>query len=237
MDSSLEPRRLTKPDIIPAVWGLLVPSDYPGQNPGVILLTGSSGWKPAYVETAICLGQAGFTTLVVDYLSETGYESPLKFRRRHWPYWQAVVRNAVALLQADPSVDGSRLALVGYSLGAFLAVSLACSLPEVKAVVDFFGGGSSDDKVLNAQSTGFPPLLILHGDSDRVVPVRHAHSLHDAVVRNGGQVEMQIYHGAGHGFNAPWSQNFSADKASDSYLRMVSFLEKNLKAVDVSTIR
>ena len=225
----MNPVCLSKPDIIPAVWGVLEPSDYPAPGPGVILLTGSSGWKPAYPEIARSLSHSGFTALAVDYLAETGYESGIEFRRRHWPFWQAIVRNSVALLQSDPSVDGNRLALVGYSLGAFLAVSLACTLPEVKAVVDFFGGGSSDDKILAAQTRDFPPLLILHGDTDRVVPVRHAHCLHDAVVRNGGQVEMQIYHGAGHGFNAPWSQNFSAEKASDSYLRMVSFLEKNLK--------
>jgi dienelactone hydrolase len=50
---------------------------------------------------------------------------------------------------------------VGYSRGAFLAVSVASSIPKVAAVVDFYGGGpagSGDEK-----DWRFPPLLILHG--------------------------------------------------------------------------
>jgi dienelactone hydrolase len=228
MDASPEPRCLSKPQTIPGVWGMLEPSDYPAPNPGVILLTGSSGWKPAYAETARSLCHSGFTALAVDYLHDTSYESSLESRTKQWPVWQATVRNAVSLLQSDPSVSGGGIALVGYSLGAFLAVSLAASVPGVRAVVDFYGGGSNDDKTLADQVRGFPPLLILHGDSDRIVPVRHAHRLHDAVVTGGGIAEMHIYRGAGHGFNAPWSLNFSADLSTDSYCRMVAFLENTM---------
>jgi carboxymethylenebutenolidase len=229
MESSFQPELLTNTETIPAVWGVLKPSDFPGSNPGVLILHGASGWKDTYAEIAESLSHSGFTTLAVDYLHETGYENSPAHIKENWSNWQGIIRNAVTYLLAQPSVAGSPIGLVGYSLGAFLSISLASSLPNVKAVVDFFGGGSNDMNTLQEQSRNFPPLLILHGKSDKVVPVIQAYRLQEAVVKQGGQVEMHIYPGADQGFNAPWSPHFSADASTDSYLRMVTFLEKYLK--------
>lgn len=47
---------------------------------------------------------------------------------------------------------------------------------------------------------GDPPLLVVHGEEDRVVPVEQARLLHEAVRSAGGDSTLVIVRNAGHGF-------------------------------------
>lgn len=223
-----QPTQLSDPGVTPPLRGILKIPHYSATYPGVVLLTGSSGWQAAYADIAASLAESGFVALAVDYLAETGVNPSPENRLQHWSIWQAIVGNAVSYLQANPSVTTRPIGLVGYSLGAFLAVSVASKLPQVKAVVDFFGGGGRGMESLDEEVRNIPPLLILHGEADSIVPVSLAYSLRDAVIAQGGEVEMHVYPGAQHGFNAPWSPWFSALEASDSLTRMIDFLGRRL---------
>ena len=136
------------------------------------------------------------------------------------------MRHATEFLQRTPAVGGRPVALVGYSAGAFLAVSLAASIPAVKAVVDCFGGGGAGSEPLDKEVAGLPPLLIIHGEADDVVPVARARELHDAVVKHGGKVEMRLYPGAGHGFVAPGAPGYSPERSKEVFGLMVTFLHR-----------
>jgi acetyl esterase/lipase len=43
-----------------------------------------------------------------------------------------------------------------------------------------------------------PPVLLIHGDADRTVPVEQAIEFHAALQRVGGQSELKVYPGRGH---------------------------------------
>ena len=47
------------------------------------------------------------------------------------------------------------------------------------------------------------PVLILHGDEDKEVPVSHAHILAEAIGKAGGRYELKIFKNAGHGLRSP----------------------------------
>src|SRR5262249_33578051 len=162
--------RLTGSEVPPAVWGVMELPGAPGPHPAVLLLPGSFGWRPDYGRFARTFADFGFVALAIDYYAETGRGASPEEERSNWPMWQATVRNAVAYLNTLPAVSGQPIGLVGYSRGAFLAISVAPSMPSVKAVVDFYGGGSDDDPPED-QISRFPPLLILHGEADSEVPV------------------------------------------------------------------
>jgi dienelactone hydrolase len=219
---------LSKPDIVPAVHGVLEKQQIPGTHPAVIILYGSSGWRPQYISLAKELADSGFVALVLDYYAETGRDTGQTDIVSKWPQWQAMIRSAVTFLQEDSSSYKHPVGIIGYSLGSFLAVSTASSIPEVRAVVDFFGGGNSEKDTLESEVRNFPPLLILHGEEDKVVPVSRAFSLRDAVITQGGDVEMKIYPNEQHGFNATWSPYYSESAAFDSFQRTVDFLRRRL---------
>lgn len=222
------PHRLTEPGIAPAVWGVLEIPSSPGPHPGVILLPGASGWHRDHARFARTFADSGFVALAIDYAAETGRASTPDEAIRNWATWQATVRNAVTFLKATPAVAGRPIGLVGYSRGAFLAISMADSAPAIGAIVDFYGAGSDDDPPSDHISH-FPPLLILHGDADREVPVALAYRLYDRIRAHGGEVEMHLYPGAGHGFNAPWAPSYSESAATDAWQRTIAFLRRQLK--------
>ncbi|MGD8698195.1 MAG: dienelactone hydrolase family protein [Gemmatimonadales bacterium] len=224
-----DPERLSDPEVSPAVWGVLGMPDAPGPHAGLILLPGAAGWRPIYAEIARIFADSGFVVLALDYHAETGTAAVgSEDKLRKWPQWRATVRNAVDYVRSLPSVSGRRVGLVGYSRGAFLAVSVAGSDPSVGAVVDYFGGGGGGTESVEQEARGFPPLLILHGDADSIVPVRFAYQLRDAVVAAGGEVELQVYPGADHAFNAPFAPTYREEDAADAFARTIEFLRRRL---------
>jgi len=223
-----EPKLLSGPGVSPGVWGVLETPRLPGPHPGVVILHGSSGWRPAYAQYARALADSGYVALAINYFAETGRDTAWGQSSRMWLDWQAAIGSAAEYLRALPSVSKDHLGLVGFSRGAFLAVSVASSIPAVRAVVDFFGGINTSTNSLENQVRNFPPLLILHGDADTIVPVRFAYFLMEAVRTNGGEVEMHVYSGAHHAFNATFGPTYNDSAASDSFRRTIEFLRRRL---------
>ena len=225
-------------ELAPGVWGVLEVPGGKGQYAGVVLLHGSYGWHPALVDFASSLSDLGFVVLAIDYYAEEGRTaSGSSEKLDDWPAYQAAVRNAVAYLQSLPSVAGQPIGLVGFSRGAFLAVSVASSTSGVRAVVDFYGGGGRGLVSLEEEVQDLPPVLILHGVADSIVPVRLAYELRDAVVSSGGEAEMYAYPGAGHNFNVPHSEAYSADAANDAHRRTIEFLRRQLSSSQDPPVR
>jgi dipeptidyl aminopeptidase/acylaminoacyl peptidase len=65
------------------------------------------------------------------------------------------------------------------------------------------------------------PLLILHGELDAVVPVQQSQILAERVLAAGGDVELHVYPGEGHGFRERANQ-------LDEYDRIERFLAGHL---------
>ena len=65
------------------------------------------------------------------------------------------------------------------------------------------------------------PLLVFHGTDDPVVPMAHSVALADRIRRGGGDVELVLYEGEGHGFRDPVNQR-------DEYSRTERFLSRFL---------
>ena len=53
---------------------------------------------------------------------------------------------------------------------------------------------------LSYVAAGAPPFLIVHGRSDRAVPMQQSELLHDALARCGADVSLHLVDGLGHGF-------------------------------------
>jgi carboxymethylenebutenolidase len=171
----------------------------PGRFPAVIALHGSGGIREGWVERpASLMAGRGYSVFVVHYFERTGTVwADHGTTRQNFSEWMRTVGDAITFASQQPSVDGSRIGLLGFSLGAYLALSVASVEPRVKAVVEFFGG-------LPEELHGFthmPPVLILHGEQDRVVPVSEATRLQQLLERAGTPYEIRLYPSAGHGFN------------------------------------
>lgn len=233
-----EPAKQLPSQLAPGVWGVLESPRGKGPHPGVVLLHGARGWYPEIVDLASGLSDHGFVALAIDYYAETDQTPSGSLEKLEaWPGYQAAVRNAVKYVQSLPAVSGEPVGLVGFSRGAFLAVSVASSTPGVGAVVDFYGGGGGGPASLEEDVQGLPPTLILHGDADTVVPVSFAYALRDALAGANGEFELHVYAGAGHSFNAPSLSTYSAEAADDAHRRTIEFLREQLVSGREKSVR
>ena len=186
--------------------------------PAVIALHGAGGDATGSGKFAALLAEQGFAVFVLHYFDRTGTEYADKPTiLRNFPVWMKTLWETVSFVEKQPSVDRERIALLGFSLGAYLSLANSSIDGRVKAVVEFFGGLPREMKLFMRRLC---PTLILHGDADPTVPVAEAYNLQRLLEEKGIPYEMKIYPGAGHGFeNEVWR---------DAGLRTLSFLQKEL---------
>jgi carboxymethylenebutenolidase len=198
-----------------------VPESGQQRYPAVIGLHGSAGGHASMAEPASMLASRGFVVYVLHYFDRTGTTGVADKQTaiRNFPLWGKTVWDAISHTVRQPEVDSTRVGLLGFSLGAYLALSVAAVDSRVKAVVEFFGGFP---KEMNFLMRRLCPTLILHGDQDLTVPVAEAYHLQKLLEKKSVPYEMQIYAGAGHGF--------TGEVWDDARRRTLSFLQRYLPA-------
>ena len=189
--------------------------------PVVIALYGSGGGVAGMDKAASLLAEQGFAVYVLHYFDRTETQFADKQTIfRNFPVWMKTLWDAISFVEKQAGVDRDRIALLGFSLGAYLSLSNAAIDKRIKAVVEFFGGLP---KEMNFFMRRLCPVLILHGDADPHVPVEEAYHLQRVLEKKGIPYEMKIYPGAGHGFeNEVWR---------DAGLRTLRFLQKHLGGI------
>ena len=202
-----------------------LPSGSSRRFPAVIGLHGSGGGHFSMAEPASLLASQGFAVYVVHYFERTGTISVdgLATIARHYPAWMKTLWDAISFVSSQPQVDPERVGLLGFSLGAYLAVSMAAIDPRIQAVVEFFGGLPKEMKLFMRRLC---PMLILHGEDDKTVPVSEAYHLQQVLEKKNLPYEIHIYPGVGHGF--------SGEVWRDAGLRTLAFLNKYLAKINAT---
>jgi carboxymethylenebutenolidase len=196
-----------------------LPEDNGRRLPAVIGLHGSAGGHVSMSDPAVMLAAGGFAVYVLHYFDRTGTTTVADKQTaiRNFPLWGKTVWDAISHIERQLQVDPQRIGLLGFSLGAYLALSVAAVDSRVKAVVEFFGGMPKEMEFFMRRLC---PTLILHGDADRTVPVEEARHLQQILEKKSIPHETQIYAGAGHGFTGEVWQ--------DARRRTLAFLQKYL---------
>jgi dienelactone hydrolase len=198
-----------------------LPSANGQRFPAVIGLHGSGGGHASMADPASLLAEQGFTVYVLHYFDRTGTTEidGLQTIFCHFPTWVKTLWDAVSFVARHPQVDPERIGLLGFSLGAYLALSASAIDSRIHAVVEFYGGMPKEMRFFTRRLC---PVLILHGEEDKTVPVEEAYHLQRILEKKQIAYEMQIYPGVGHGF--------SGEVWRDAGSRALAFLQKHLVA-------
>lgn len=178
--------------------------------PAVLVLHGSFGLSPAYrndiVSFALALSARGFAAVMPHYLEATGTTAGagvLPLIEQMQPVWRGIASDTLTWMAGDARFDPARFALLGFSLGANLALAVAMDPPSTLhpcCVVDFFGPTQG----LESHWSRLPPIMILYGADDKIVPpAESAHLvtlLAAAGKKKGTGYQVKSFPGEGHGF-------------------------------------
>ena len=191
----------------PAIVGLHGCSGLPARTTGSI--------APSYRVWAAEFNRHGYTALLVDSLGPRGHGEMCSiagfdlaiYRKRAMDAY-----GALWFLQAQSFVRGDRIALVGWSQGGGVALSAIGSqglgrprqLPQgdYRAAVVFYPG-QCDPNRRPAAWTSSIPLLVLLGAEDVWTPAAPCEALLTGAAMRRPNIEMQVYPGAYHSFDAP----------------------------------
>ncbi|MBP8931687.1 MAG: dienelactone hydrolase family protein [Paracoccus sp.] len=100
----------------------------------------------------------------------------------------------------DEGIPADRLALVGFSQGTMMALSVAPQrVPEIAGVVGFSGRLIDPEPAVDAKTR--PPILLIHGDEDPVVPFDSMGIAGEALQNAGFTVYGHVMKGTGHGIS------------------------------------
>lgn len=90
------------------------------------------------------------------------------------------------------------LALVGFSQGTMMALHIGLRRQRPVAAILGFSGMLTGEASLAREAVSKPPVLLVHGSLDAVVPVAAMHAARSALERIGVAVETHVCAGLGH---------------------------------------
>ncbi len=91
-----------------------------------------------------------------------------------------------------------RLALVGFSQGTMMALHVGPRRQSALAGIVGYSGILADPDALAAEGVNKPPVLLVHGDADDVLPVAALHQAEERLRALGFEVEAHVSRGLGH---------------------------------------
>ena len=100
---------------------------------------------------------------------------------------------------AEEKVAPEALALVGFSQGTMMSLHIAPRRDRAMAGVVGFSGRLLAPETLAAEAKVKPPVLLVHGDADEMVPYADMGRAGDALVSAGFEVYGHTMKGTGHG--------------------------------------
>ena len=94
-----------------------------------------------------------------------------------------------------------RLALIGFSQGTMMALHVALRRARPCAAVIGYSGALVGPQALAGEIESRPPVLLVHGDADEVVPFASLAAAERALRENGLSVHSEARPGLGHGID------------------------------------
>ncbi len=108
---------------------------------------------------------------------------------------------AIVAAKAHPQVDSDRIVAIGFCFGGMCVLDLARSGANLSGVVSFHGALAPSSDVATKHITA--PIMIFHGDSDKMVPFSDVSDIRDELNAAKADWQMTIYANTHHAFMNP----------------------------------
>jgi dienelactone hydrolase len=212
-----------------------------GKRPGVLVVHEWWGHNEYARMRARMLAELGYTALAVDMYGDgkqaTHPDDAGKFSgevKKNMPMAKARFDAARNLLKKHATVDGKRLAAIGYCFGGGIVLEMARAGEPLKGVVSFHGSLNTDHPAKAGKMK--VRMLVLTGEADPFVPPEQVEAFKKEMNAAKASYKVIAYPGAKHAFtnkeadqygqkfNLPLAYNAEADHKS--WAEMQAFLKE-----------
>jgi dienelactone hydrolase len=201
-------------------------------HPAVILIHGAEVHGAGYHNLEqVCgdLAAQGYYAEMIEYYGPgeevvPGEQSKI---RQSFAGWVRKLHDGLDALDKNHEVDSKRIAVMGYSLGAMLALSLGARYSDqIAAVVDYYGPIPPS---VQEKAATMPPTLIIHGGKDRLVLAQQSQELDQILTAAARPHQLKLYPEAEHAFNFEDSNAYDANDTQAAWTVTLDFLAQYLK--------
>ena len=202
-------------------------------SPGVLVCHENRGLLEHHKDVARRLGKAGYVALAVDLLSRQGGTDKVSDPTQipgllaNAPAQQLVqdFRDGLTYLQSQSYVNKDRIGMVGFCFGGGVTWRCATQIPELTAVVPFYGPNPPLEDVPNIHAA----VLAFYGELDTRIDAGIP-AIEAAMKQNNKTFEKVIFPNANHAFFNDTGASYNAAAAKDAWAGMLAWFEKYLKA-------
>ena len=103
-----------------------------------------------------------------------------------------LIKNYIEEVKSEYKLDNSKICISGFSQGCMMAINIGLTCEKNFNCVVGFSGKIIDKKNLSQRIKVKTKMLLLHGDSDKVVPSYHLLEAQDYLLRNKVDVEINM---------------------------------------------
>ena len=100
---------------------------------------------------------------------------------------------------AEEGLAPDRMVLLGFSQGTMMSLHVAPRRPEPVAGVVGFSGRLLAPERLASEAVSKPPVLLVHGDADDIVPIASLREAGEALTQAGFETYGHVMRGTAHG--------------------------------------
>ena len=121
----------------------------------------------------------------------------------------------------DYAKQFGKVGIIGYCLGGSVAFRAATQLNGITAAVGYYGGQIASI----ADQKPKVPTMLHFGDQDQSIPPADVDKIKAA---RGGDTQIFVYQGAGHGFNCDERPSWNEEAAKTALQRTLDFFKKHV---------
>ncbi len=220
----------------------------PGKFPAVLVLHHIIAWDEWTTEVTRKFAHNGISAIAPNLFVRFGDGSADDVAARARPAGGAsdaeVIGDsmgAISFLRAQPNFNG-KLGVIGFCSGGRHTYLAACTIPNINAAVDCWGGGVvvNDPSALTPKRPVAPidltatmtaPLLGIFGNDDKAPSPADVNKTEEVLKRMGKTYEFHRYDGAGHGFFNWHAASYRQAQADDAWKKVFAFYDKHLSNI------
>ena len=183
--------------------GYLADGSAAGKTPGVLVCHQGGGLTEHARERARMLAELGYVAFALDMYAEVAPDMPRAMALINAlvadpPLLRKRATAGLDVLKAQPTVDPSRLAAIGYCFGGGVVLELARTNPELACVVAFHPGltrlPEADDRKIAGK------VMVCAGALDPLIPPAARERFIALMTAVGADWQLLTYGSAGHSF-------------------------------------
>jgi carboxymethylenebutenolidase len=210
--------------------GFLARPQNVGKNPALIVIHEFWGLVDQIKDVARRFANEGYATLAVDLFDGRSASKPEDAMKIRQEFSEEKIlgdlKGAIAYLKTLDFVNPKRIGSIGFCMGGWLSLSLACHTKELAGAVVFYGRIPAQIDLVKDLSC---PILGNYGGADPGITDADINRLKDALTNYGKKFDIKVYPGAPHAFFNDTRESYRPDAAKDAWDRTLTFFRETLQ--------